>query len=526
MIKKILALLLALTAIVTPNTDGFWSAQGQNIISTDGSAALLKCINFGNFVYEDDVSAVSRHHNENSYKEIAELGFNSVRFLLNYRWFEDDSAPYSYKDDGFEMLDKNIEWAKKYGIGIILNMHYPQGGYQSLGEGMELWNNRDNQERLIALWGEIARRYSDEPTVIGYGLINEPIVPLVKTADESVQMCQNLMQEIAQSIRKYDKEHLLFVEGAAVKDEKTGEINRNCVNEKRFLIDDSLAVYEFHFYDPVDFTHQDAGDNVTYPDDKLYVSDYISWSTSSDSLSAKSTIRGWDYFESAEYTANNSGNILCPTLCAWNVDAVYFDDITVTEISADGSRRVVYSEDFSAEKEPLYIWSEDGSGNISHSSNKGFSKNGSFAINGADKSFGVKLAEIPMRDNCRYVLSGYAYNSAGGSAYLGAEFALGAGFYSHDREYVFEQLDAYLAFGEENNVPLYLGEFGVDIYGLDGLGGEKWTGDVIDWCFENNISFAYFSYHGELFGMYAGNSQYTGNGRFEALADVIKDKLA
>lgn len=48
-------------------------------------------------------------------------------------------------------------------------MHYPQGGYQSQGNGMALWTDPENQRRLVKLWGEIARRYADEPAIQGYG---------------------------------------------------------------------------------------------------------------------------------------------------------------------------------------------------------------------------------------------------------------------------------------------------------------------------------------------------------------------
>jgi endoglucanase len=99
----------------------------------------------------------------------------SVRFYMNYGIFEDDTSPCSYKEDGFTWLDINIAAAKTYGIRLILNMHYPQGGFQSNGNGDALWNDRSNQLRLIALWKKIAGRYKDEDTVIGYGLVNEPV---------------------------------------------------------------------------------------------------------------------------------------------------------------------------------------------------------------------------------------------------------------------------------------------------------------------------------------------------------------
>ena len=56
-------------------------------------------------------------------------------------------------------------------------MHAAPGG-QSPGEiadahgTAELWTSADNQNWLIDLWAEIARRYSTEITIGGYDLIN------------------------------------------------------------------------------------------------------------------------------------------------------------------------------------------------------------------------------------------------------------------------------------------------------------------------------------------------------------------
>ena len=64
---------------------------------------------------------------------------NAVRFYMNYRTFESDAAPGKNLDDGWQWLDDNIAWAKRHGVYLILNMHVPPGGFQSLGNGKALW---------------------------------------------------------------------------------------------------------------------------------------------------------------------------------------------------------------------------------------------------------------------------------------------------------------------------------------------------------------------------------------------------
>ena len=163
--------------------DDFVHAEGRKIIGTDGKELHIQGMALGNNVWSNPSSPDLSHHSESTYKELSEMGFNCVRFYINYGLFESDVNPYHYKKSGFDWLDKNIRWAKKYGMGIIINMHYPQGKYQSNGEGLELWTKKSNQDRLTALWKKIARRYADEPTVWGYGLINEPVVPMKDTME-------------------------------------------------------------------------------------------------------------------------------------------------------------------------------------------------------------------------------------------------------------------------------------------------------------------------------------------------------
>jgi len=71
---------------------------------------------FGDDRGVSSLADIGLHHNEDSFREMSELGFNSVRFLLNYSWLEDDENPYVYKQEGFDYIDRSIAWAKKYNI--------------------------------------------------------------------------------------------------------------------------------------------------------------------------------------------------------------------------------------------------------------------------------------------------------------------------------------------------------------------------------------------------------------------------
>ena len=90
-------------------------------------------------------------------------------------------------------------------------MHYPQGGYQSQGNGTALWTEPENPKRLCALWTEIAKRYADEPVILGYGLVNEPVVAAA-SGEESLALWQSVAQMLTDGIRTVDQNHMIFVE--------------------------------------------------------------------------------------------------------------------------------------------------------------------------------------------------------------------------------------------------------------------------------------------------------------------------
>ena len=65
----------------------------------------------GNFFTEADV------------EYIASLGMNLLRIPLNYRHFEDDMHPFVYKEEGFQMLDKALDWCEKHNVYALSLIH-------------------------------------------------------------------------------------------------------------------------------------------------------------------------------------------------------------------------------------------------------------------------------------------------------------------------------------------------------------------------------------------------------------------
>lgn len=511
------AAVIALTGLKSEQ-DSFFHVEGSNIVSPAGENVVIRGMGFGNDFWTDDLEDVGLHHNEDSFREMSELGFNSVRFLLNYKWFEDDDQPYVYKQEGFDFLDRSIAWAKKYNVGLVLNMHRPQGGYQSQGNGTALWTDPENQRRLVKLWGEIARRYADEPTIQGYGIVNEPIVPELSDIQQTVGQCSALVQRCTDEIRKYDRNHIIFAEHvAAVKDLSTDENlwSKYSVDDMWYLIDDSNVVYETHFYGPFVFTHQSAGDDVSYPA-PLYATDYESYWVGC--ISAKKA--GGTYFESEAFAESDDRNLFSPVLhtnSLGSAKAVFYD-ITVTEYSPDGGSRVVWFNDFGDGCElPENEWSSDGTGSYSVA-------NGCLSVTGGLDDYVLSFRCLDFKEGCTYKVSGHiqTVGDTWGFADIRADFSRAKNIYHGGSEYISANLTSAVKFGRDNNVPIYLGEFGADAESFkNGRGGERWVADVMDFCNENGISYSYHAYHEPMFGFYQEDTDKYPQHRNEALANVF-----
>jgi endoglucanase len=93
------------------NKSGILRRKGNVIVNARGKEVWLKGVSFGNEVWSNNPLPVN-HHTEKDFRRVASMGMNVVRFYLNYKTLEDDQQPYTYKQEGWNWIDKNIAWAK------------------------------------------------------------------------------------------------------------------------------------------------------------------------------------------------------------------------------------------------------------------------------------------------------------------------------------------------------------------------------------------------------------------------------
>ncbi len=200
---------------------------------------------YENFITQGDVDSLASH------------GYNSIRLPMHYNLFtlpiqdEPVSGENTWIDLGFFMVDNLLDWCESNNMYLILDLHAAPGG-QGFGSDINdynpnlpsLWESEENKNKTIALWGKLAERYSDEPWIGGYDLLNETHWDLAENE------LRNFYIDVTNEIRQYDQNHIIFIEGNGYANDFSGLTPP---------WDDNM-VYSFHKY----WSFNDSLDWVTW----------------------------------------------------------------------------------------------------------------------------------------------------------------------------------------------------------------------------------------------------------------------
>jgi endoglucanase len=506
---------------------------GSKLVGPDEREVVLRGVAFGNRVWSNE-RLPRRHHDERDYERLKSLGMNAVRFYVNYLTLESDDAPGALREDGFKWLDDNIQWARNNGIYLVLNFHVPPGGYQSLGAGKALWRDSKMQERFIALWRAIAARYAKEPTIAGYDLLNEPVV------DSEIDQWKTLAERSIRAIREVDPNHAIFVERVnAVGGDWAENDDRNF-----FRVSDSNVVYEFHFYKPFHFTHQSASwvdfaaASGKYPDEKIaeaewFLTDYATGTFGSPKFPVGDC--DWQYYEGQIFSIKNAQLAIGkPALVCDSVGEgrAYFDDIILERVDAEGKAvETLWSRNLDTVR-GWYFWEQAPHGKHSLA-NSGHGDNTSLTITGTTGFANLGGDTLRFRPivGASYRVSGWMKGDGippKATCQIRLDFSSSrVPVQTRGREFLEQEMSAYLAWGKREKVPLFLGEFGAIRAAFEeDRGGVRWVSDMLDIALRENLSFTYHDYHEQSFGLYFGDDGLPDdNNANQSLLELFRLKL-
>lgn len=249
---SVISLLLCVAGLTAaPTGSKFVTVSGPDLLKPDGTKLFIRGTNLGNWlnpegymfgftktnsprfinelfcqmVGEDATADFWEAFKENYITKadidfIASTGANTIRLPFHYKLFTDeDYMGRASGHDGFERIDSVVEWCRANGLYLILDMHDAPGG--QTGDNIDdsyaypyLFESERAQKKFRDIWGRIAARYADEPVILGYELINEPIAHYFKNLGELNSKLENVHKMAVAEIRKHDKNHIILLGGA------------------------------------------------------------------------------------------------------------------------------------------------------------------------------------------------------------------------------------------------------------------------------------------------------------------------
>lgn len=244
---------LFMLTIGTANASNFVTIKGENLMDANGKKLYIVGTNLGNWLnpegYMFDFKKTNcewmindmvcelagsdfarefwqafkdNYITEADIAYIKQTGANTIRLPFNYKLFtREDYMGKNDETEGFKQMDKVIDWYRKYDLHLILDMHDCPGG--QTGDNIDnghgypwLFESEASQQLFCQIWQKIASRYKDEPVILGYELMNEPIATMFS---DSLRAALNaklepLYKRATKAIREVDLNHIILLGGA------------------------------------------------------------------------------------------------------------------------------------------------------------------------------------------------------------------------------------------------------------------------------------------------------------------------
>jgi hypothetical protein len=222
----------------------FVRVEGREFIRPDGAVLRMKGTNLGNWLVPEgymwrlqggpssprEIEAMTeillgpdraaefwpsyrdRYVTRPDIEFLARSGCNTLRVPLHYKFFLRPDG------EGFALLDRVVAWSRAAKLYLVLDLHCAPGG--QTGTNIDdsrgypwLFESASAQEELLTVWRNLARHYRDEPGVLGYDLLNEPL-PRFPALERYKPQLEPLLKRVLEAVRAEDPNHIVMLTGA------------------------------------------------------------------------------------------------------------------------------------------------------------------------------------------------------------------------------------------------------------------------------------------------------------------------
>lgn len=211
--------------------------------------AMGRGINFGNALEAPREGDWGIGLDASYFEIVADAGFSHIRLPVSWADYADIDSPYVIPEGDdptidhaeytniWERVDWAIDQAGLNGLIIIVNMHH----YDAIHD-----DPLAERDRFLAMWTQIAERYSAAGDHVVFELLNEPHL----TFDVEPALWNDMAADALAVVRQTNPERPVLI----------GPVGYNAIDRLSDfeLPDDPNVIVTVHVYEPFPFTHQGA----------------------------------------------------------------------------------------------------------------------------------------------------------------------------------------------------------------------------------------------------------------------------
>lgn len=244
---------------MTPTVNGPLRCVASNIVDQAGNNVYLTGVNwFGMETGTFCPHGLWARNWQQMLDQIVQTHFNTLRLPYSNQLFDSASTPngidFTQNQDlrgltGLEIMDRIVHGAGQRGLKVILDRHRPDADAQS-----PLWyTDHVSEERWISDWVMLAKRYQNEPSIIGADLHNEPHGQATWGDGNTATDWRLAAERAGNAILDANPNWLIMVEGIEQYDNNGYWWGGNLMGARQFpvrLAQPDKLVYSAHDYGP------------------------------------------------------------------------------------------------------------------------------------------------------------------------------------------------------------------------------------------------------------------------------------
>jgi hypothetical protein len=221
------------------HTDGRWIKDANgNIVRLEGAAVFWRFM-YASTYYSYNPLAYTDEINETSMDTFKASGANFIRLTVNgWTWYVKKAPNY------IAAVDTVVSWAQARGIMIVLDNH----GWYDVDTSSNYFSSKVQEITQLTQWENfmvaLAQRYKNNPTVIGFDMLNEP--PAATASDWAGYTSQQAwgnwttnVLTVVRAIHAVDPNYLCFVEplGSSGSNDDMAYFQTNPLQEPNIVYD-------------------------------------------------------------------------------------------------------------------------------------------------------------------------------------------------------------------------------------------------------------------------------------------------